>query len=266
MLHFFPGGFGSAFFAECFPDRKYTMPKIAFVGKTDVGLKRTNNEDAFVVKSALRFCLAADGMGGAAAGELASSIFAETAKKVFAGSVDRTEKEAISLVKKSFASANRRILDHVGRNKSHEGMGCTAELLVFYNSGYALGHIGDSRTYRLRQGALKQLTQDHSFVQDQINQGLISLEEAKNHHLRNVILRAVGVSDKLSLDILKGKILQGDLFLLCSDGLTDMVEDSKIQQVLSAPTPLPQKADELIDAAKSAGGNDNITVVLSHCE
>ncbi len=242
------------------------MPKIAFVGKSDVGLKRTNNEDAFVVKPELRFCLAADGMGGAAAGELASRIFAETAIKVFAGSGDQTEKEALSLVKKSFASANKRILDHVERNKSHEGMGCTAELLVFYNSGYALGHIGDSRTYRFRQGAMKQLTQDHSFVQDQINQGLISVEEAKNHHLRNVILRAVGVSDKLSLDILKGKILQGDLFLLCSDGLTDMVVDSKIQQILSSPISLPQKVDRLIETAKSAGGNDNITVVLAEIE
>jgi len=242
------------------------MPKIAFVGKSDVGLKRTNNEDSFVVNPELRFCLAADGMGGAAAGELASRIFAETAIKVFTGSGDRTEKEALSLVKKSFASANRRILDHVGRNKLHKGMGCTAELLVFSNSGYALGHIGDSRTYRFRQGALKQLTLDHSFVQDQINQGLISLEEAKNHHLRNVILRAVGVSDKLSLDILKGKISQGDLFLLCSDGLTDMAEDSKIEQVLSSHISLTQKADRLIEMAKSGGGNDNITVVLAEIE
>ncbi len=239
------------------------MPKIVFAGKTDVGLKRTNNEDVFVVKPDLRFCLAADGMGGAAAGELASSIFSETAKKVFTGSGDRTEKEAISLVKKTFAFANKRILDHVGRNKRHKGMGCTAELLVFYNNGYVLGHIGDSRTYRFRQGALKQLTRDHSFVQDQVNQGLISLEEAKNHHLRNVILRAVGVSDKLSLDILKGKILQGDLFLLCSDGLTDMVVDSEIEQILSSPVALPQKADSLIEIAKSAGGNDNVTVVLA---
>ncbi len=242
------------------------MPKIVFVGKSDVGLKRTNNEDAFVVKPELRFCLAADGMGGAAAGELASRIFAETAINVFTGSGDRTEKEALSLVKKSFASANKSILEHVGKNKLHKGMGCTAELLVFSDRGYALGHIGDSRTYRLRRGALKQLTRDHSFVQDQLNQGLISLEEAKNHHLRNVILRAVGVSDKLSLDILKGKIMQGDIFLLCSDGLTDMVEDSNIQQILSSSIPLPQKADNLIETAKSTGGNDNITVVLAEIE
>jgi len=242
------------------------MPNIAFFGKSDVGLKRTNNEDTFVVSHELEFCLAADGMGGAAAGELASLIFAETATKVFSGSGKRSEKESLKLVRESFTSANKKILDHTARNIEHKGMGCTAELVAFTNGGYVLGHVGDSRTYRLRDGQLEQLTRDHSFVQDQINQGLITPEEAKKHHLRNVILRAVGVSDNLSLDLLRGKVFPGDLFLLCSDGLTDMVEDSLILQVLSSPISLPQKADVLIDAAKSAGGRDNVTVVLSEIE
>ncbi|MCP4627875.1 MAG: Stp1/IreP family PP2C-type Ser/Thr phosphatase [bacterium] len=239
------------------------MPKIEFFGKTDVGLKRTNNEDDFVISPELGFCLAADGMGGAAAGELASRFFAESATEVFSGADRRTERETLDLVQKAFSFANKRILDHVKESVHHKGMGCTAELVAFSDEGFVLGHIGDSRTYRLRNGQLKQLTQDHSLVQGQIDQGLITPEEARSHHLRNVILRAVGVSDNLALDLLKGKTFSGDLFLLCSDGLTDMVDDSLIGQVLSSATALPQKVDELIDSAKSAGGLDNITVVLS---
>ncbi len=242
------------------------MPKIAFSGKSDVGLKRKNNEDVFVVSPELGFCLAADGMGGAAAGELASRFFAETAAEVFSGTESRSEREMLDLVRKAFSFANKRILDHVNENVNHKGMGCTAELVVFSDEGFVLGHIGDSRTYRLRDGQLKQLTQDHSLVQDQLDQGLITPEEARNHQLRNVILRAVGVNDSLPLDLLRGRIFSGDLFLLCSDGLTDMVDDTLIKGVLSLAISLPEKVDELIKSAKSAGGLDNITVVLSEIE
>jgi len=239
------------------------MPKILFFGKSDVGLKRTNNEDVFVVNPGCGFCLAADGMGGAAAGEVASRFFAETATEIFSGSDRRTERQTLDFVQKTFSYANKKILDYVKENIHHKGMGCTAELMAFSEEGFVLGHIGDSRTYRIRDGQLKQLTQDHSLVQDQLDQGLITPAEAKNHHLRNVILRAVGVHDDLALDLLRGKIFSGDLFLLCSDGLTDMVDDPVIHQVLSSSFSLEQKGDELIESAKSAGGNDNITVVLA---
>jgi serine/threonine protein phosphatase PrpC len=239
------------------------MFKISFAGKSDVGLKRKNNEDAFVVSPEFDFCLAADGMGGAAAGELASRFFAETATEVFSGSDSRTERETVDLVQKIFRLANKRILDHIAQNIQHKGMGCTAELVAFSHEGFVLGHIGDSRTYRLRDGQLKQLTQDHSLVQGQIDQGLITPAEARNHRLRNVILRAVGVTDNLALDLLNGKIFTGDLFLLCSDGLTNMVEDVVIHQVLSSEIALAQRADKLIELANAAGGVDNVTVVLS---
>ena len=242
------------------------MSNILFSGKSDVGLKRKRNEDAFVVNPELGFCLAADGMGGAAAGELASRIFAETASSIFSGSNGRSEEETLALVKKSFFTANKRILEHAAQNIDHKGMGCTAELVAFTDGGYVLGHIGDSRTYRLRDGQLEQLTRDHSFVQDQVNQGLITPEQAKQHHLRNVILRAVGVTEKLVPDLLNGKAQAGDVFLLCSDGLTDMVDDGLIQKVLSSTSPLLQKFDALIEAANSAGGSDNVTVVLSEIE
>ena len=238
------------------------MPQEIFCGKTDIGLRRSNNEDAFIISPELGFCLAADGMGGAAAGELASKIFADTVLEIFADSTDQSEKEILYRVKKAFSFANEKILDDATQNPNHEGMGCTAELLAFFGDGFALGHVGDSRTYRFRNGQLRQLTQDHTLVQEQIEEGLISSENIRNHPLRNVILRALGQERELALDLLRGKILPGDLFLLCSDGLTDMVQDDLIQEILSSDIDIHRKADKLVESAKAAGGKDNITVVL----
>jgi serine/threonine protein phosphatase PrpC len=239
------------------------MPKINFVGKSDRGLKRTNNEDCFMVRSDLNFCLVADGMGGAAAGEIASRIFAETTLEIFSSSIDRSEKNIIELVQRAFNFANEKILSHVKKNPHHKGMGCTAELMAFSDKGFVIGHMGDSRTYCLRDGQLKQLTMDHSFVQNQIDQGLISLAEARNHPLRNVILRAVGIKKNLALDLIRGITFPGDLFLLCSDGLSDIVDDGLIQNILFSTSTLLKKVEKLIESAKTAGGYDNITVVLA---
>jgi len=239
------------------------MPKITSCGKSDVGLKRANNEDAFLVRPEQGFCLVADGVGGAAAGELASRTFAETALEVFSGTGPRSEKETVRLVQKAFAWANERILTHVKENPRHEGMGCTAELMAFCSEGFVLGHMGDSRTYRLRKGQLKQLSRDHSFVQGQIDQGLITPAEARNHPMRHLVLRAVGIEEDVALDLVRGKAFPGDVFLLCSDGLTDVVDDTMIRNVLSLAEPLSRKAEELIGLANSAGGYDNITVALS---
>ena len=142
-------------------------------------------------------------------------------------------------------------------------MGCTADLLAFSQGSFIIGHVGDSRTYRLKNSTLKQLTKDHSLVQEQLDQGLISPEEARRHAMRNVILRAVGVNVTVALDILKGKKNPGDLFLLCSDGLTDMVGDPAVFSALSADGNLSEKSAALIQLAKQAGGKDNVTVVLS---
>ncbi len=238
-------------------------PQIASFGKSDRGLKRSNNEDAFLIRPELGLCLVADGMGGAAAGELASGIFAETTLEVFSKAVGQSEQETLEIVQKAFGWANERILSHVKENPHHQGMGCTAELLVFSDESFVIGHMGDSRTYRYRTGELKQLTRDHSVVQDQVDKGLINPAEARNHPMRNVILRAVGIKESLALDLVRGKTLSGDLFLLCSDGLTDMIDDALIQEVLSSTMALPQKVEKLIELANAAGGYDNTTVVLS---
>ncbi|RJQ77351.1 MAG: Stp1/IreP family PP2C-type Ser/Thr phosphatase [Desulfobacteraceae bacterium] len=239
------------------------MHKIDFFGMTDIGLVRSNNEDIFMIDADVGFCLVSDGMGGAAAGEMASQIFAQTAAEIFKASKRSSEQEVVDCVQNVFLRANERILEHVDRFPEHKGMGCTAELLAVSENGFIIGHMGDSRTYRLRQGNFKQLTKDHSLVQDQIDQGLITMEQARSHTMRNVILRAVGVRPSPALDTLRGPIFSRDLFLLCSDGLTDLVKDEEIATIIKSNSPLSSKAKQLIDLAKLLGGKDNITVVLA---
>ncbi|MGA1875108.1 MAG: Stp1/IreP family PP2C-type Ser/Thr phosphatase [bacterium] len=240
------------------------MSQICFFGKSDTGLKRKNNEDAFLIRPEAGLMAVADGMGGAAAGEVASQIFIQAVLETSSKISPQTESEMIHLVQNTFQSANERILQHVQEQPQHQGMGCTAEFIVFGHQIYALGHVGDSRTYLLRNGQLRQITKDHSVVQDQIDQGLIKPEEARKHPLRNVILRSVGIREELALDLIRGKIQPGDLFLLCSDGLTDMIDDASVQEILSSSLSLTQKGEELIGSALSAGGYDNVTVAM--CE
>jgi PPM family protein phosphatase len=237
------------------------MLRILSIGKTDLGLRRSNNEDAYLVKPEFGFCLVADGMGGAAAGELASQIFSETALEVFS-TADPSQPDPIKLVQQSFILANDRILEHTDEIPEHKGMGCTAELMAFSGDRFILGHMGDSRTYRFKNGQLQQLSRDHSLVQEQLDKGLITAEEARKHPMKNVILRAVGIDENPALDLVRGILSAGDLFLLCSDGLTDMVEDTGIQAALATTDLLTQKAENLVELAKAAGGHDNITVVL----
>lgn len=236
--------------------------KVSAGGATDTGLRRTSNEDSFLVHQEAGCFLVADGMGGAAAGEIASGIFTDTAKRVVPACENRAEEEAVSLVKDVFLSANTAIRKHITAYPEHAGMGCTAEILLFHDRGFVLGHIGDSRTYRLRNGQLQRLTKDHTFIQDQIDQGVISRDQARSHKLRNVISRAVGVEDHVEVDIIRGRFRDGDIFLLCSDGLTDMVGDPKLQTSLCAALPLQKKVVQLVEQANSAGGRDNISVVL----
>lgn len=239
------------------------MLKIACCGKSDVGMKRTNNEDAFLVKAELGLTGLADGMGGAAAGELASRFFTDTAEEIFSSGLTEINQDILIPIGQCFDLANRRILGHVEEMPEHRGMGCTAELLVLNGQSYYLGHVGDSRTYLFRRRELTQLTHDHSFVQDLMDKGVITRAEARTHRMRHVIMRAVGTNDSLTVELKKGTVEPGDLFLLCSDGLTDMVEDMVIEEILSRPADLPVKAMRLIEAAKAAGGFDNVTVVMT---
>lgn len=236
---------------------------INYYGATDVGNARTNNEDTFHISEACHYCLVADGMGGAAAGEVASRIFADTARSVFDGHDAKSVSDSLARVQATFKRANENMLRYVARNPNARGMGCTAELLAFSEDRVIIGHVGDSRTYRFRSHTLKLLTKDHSLVQEQIDQGLISSQEARRHAMRNVILKAIGVNDTIAFDLMKGRRLPEDLFLLCSDGLTDMIDESDVSAILKGDGTLREKTHALIQLAKASGGKDNITVVLS---
>ncbi len=234
------------------------------IGQTDVGLRRTNNEDVFIALPERGVAGVADGMGGQASGEVASAIFAETVRELFDDSADADGNETASLVAESFRLSNERILRMSYEHPQHRGMGCTAELIAFRGERYVLGHVGDSRSYLFRRGSFSQITKDHSLVQEQVDKGLITPAEARAHSLKNVILRAVGSEESLAVDLLRGESLAGDIFLLCSDGLSDMVEDDKIADALARTLTLAQKAGRLVELAKMGGGRDNVTVVL--CE
>lgn len=242
------------------------MPTYLASGASDVGLRRTNNEDAFLVRAEIGLFAVADGMGGAAAGEVASAVFIEAAGELFASSAPASAEQASILVQEAFGLANARMISHVAAYPEHRGMGCTAELLVFSGERYLVGHVGDSRTYLLREGELRQITKDHSLVQQMVDLGQISAAEARHHSRKNVVLRALGADLELSLDLVRGSLFPKDLFLLCSDGLTDMLDDASIKKALLFPVSLSEKVGLLIDGAKAAGGRDNVTVVLCQVE
>ena len=232
--------------------------------ESDRGLVRSYNEDSCLVNNEDGYFLVADGMGGEAAGELASAFFRDTVVELFASTpTHRLNDESLNkLIVECFQAAHQRILSHVDQEPSHRGMGCTAELLVYQNNRILIGHVGDSRTYRLRNSELEQLTTDHSFVQEQADLGIISQEQVDNHILKNLVLRVVGSSEKLEVDMIGSDVQAGDLFLLCTDGLSSMVAKDQIVEILSHELEPEIKATMLIDQANFNGGEDNITAVL----
>jgi serine/threonine protein phosphatase PrpC len=242
------------------------MIRLLSAAATHVGLVRINNEDAYLSMPETGLFALSDGMGGEAAGEIASRYFIDTAQACSIGEVPDSAGEKYARVEEIFGQSNKRILVHAAHNLDDWGMGCTADVLMFYNDRYVVGHVGDSRVYLLRHGGLSQLTSDHSLVQLQVDKGLLTPQEAKKHPRKNIILKALGTDASVSPDILEGEALEHDVFLLCSDGLTDMVEDSEIQRILLAEGSLQQKTADLIGAALDAGGRDNVTVVLCQVE
>jgi protein phosphatase len=230
--------------------------------RSETGRVRLNNEDAFRVDLTRGYAAVADGMGGAAAGETASRLFMEAVAEAFELSPERSEPRVLACVEAAFRLADERMAEHTRSFPEHLGMGCTAELLALTESGYVLGHIGDSRCYRMREGVLKQLTKDHSLVQQQLDAGTITPEQARVHPLRHVILQAVGMGGPLALDLIRGRAAPGDQFLLCTDGLSNLVEDPDIEKALAVAGTLEQKVDTLVEQALANGGQDNVTLVL----
>jgi protein phosphatase len=229
-------------------------------GVTDAGRRRRRNEDAYVCEPPL-FAIA-DGMGGAQAGEVASRLAAAVLEE--ATGDERGEDRVRSLIQE----ANRRVFQRSNEDAAASGMGTTMTVaLVDTSDGtIAIGHVGDSRAYRVRNGELEQLTDDHSLVGELVRSGKLSPEEAESHPQRSVITRALGTEPDVDVDTFTIESAPGDLFLLCSDGLTSMVSDGEILSVLERSDDLDEVARALVDAANAGGGEDNITCVLFRIE
>jgi serine/threonine protein phosphatase PrpC len=236
--------------------------KISACCLTDQGKVRPQNEDVCFVDDQLRFFLVADGMGGAGGGDVASRLFLETVNEIFteddAGSLDQLKQ----VVSRIFRKANEKIQVSAAANEALSQMGCTAELLAFLGYTFVLGHVGDSRTYLYQDGKLNQITKDHSLVQQQIDEGVIDEEQALNSKLKSVLTRAVGTDSEVDADQIVGAVHPGTIFLLCSDGLYNMLSQDDIVQVLEFEAPLEFKAEMLVNMANDAGGRDNVSVAL----
>lgn len=222
---------------------------------THVGKVRKNNEDALIVIEPETF-VAADGMGGQAAGEVASGILIDTVKNFLPLVPEPWSEEILT---KSIKKANAKVLTAANENKNYRGMGTTATILHIYKNRAYYAHIGDSRLYRLRNKILEQITEDHSYVEYLVKKGELTPEQAKVHPMKNILTQAVGAEENISVDSGSFRLDSEDIFLLCTDGLTNMVEDEKILKILLESS---NPADDLIQAALDGGGHDNISVIV----
>jgi protein phosphatase len=231
---------------------------------TDTGRIRQGNEDNFFAEADDRrgVFVVADGMGGHAAGEVASEMAVTIVSRNLLGLTSVRDSGAADLVSKSLQEANKAIFDRMLAESDKQGMGTTASVMVLSDHGYLIGQIGDSRVYLYRDGALIQITKDHSYVQEQVDAGLLTPEQARYHPYSNVITRCVGASDEVEADIYSGDVRVGDVFLLCSDGLTGMVDDRRLAQLLMARSGPGRIVDSLIAEANGRGGLDNITAIV----
>jgi PPM family protein phosphatase len=228
---------------------------VEHAGRTDVGRQRSANEDSLVVEPPL-FAVA-DGMGGAKAGEVASALAVEAVEGA-TESGEPAEAQLANIVRQ----ANRRIYDLAVADESRRGMGTTLTLAKVHGDEVSLAHVGDSRAYRLRDGQLEQLTRDHSLVAELERSGQITPEAAEHHPQRSIITRALGPEPDVEVDTYTLAGREGDVFLICSDGLTSMIADDEVGSILRSAGSLDEAADELIRAANQSGGKDNITVIL----
>ena len=252
--------------------------RISSEARSDVGRKRKGNEDAISLNREQGLFVVADGMGGHAAGEVASRIAVDAIEEfvtITGGNEEITWPfgldESISYdgnrLKTAIRHANRRVLDTMRERAEYDGMATTVVAVLLDGDVANVAHVGDSRIYLWSQAELRQLTVDHSWVNEQIQNGIISPEQARSHPLRNVVTRALGGRSELLVDVQSRRVRAGEMLLLCSDGLTTMVPDVEIARILaSADGDVARAAQTLVDEANERGGEDNITVLLLRFE
>jgi len=242
-------------------------------GKTDVGLVRTNNEDNFGFDVRHGIFIVCDGMGGQAAGELASKIAVDTvlgyfrrdprheASPVLGRRFEGVSERATALAN-AIQLANQAIQTAAAHNAEHAGMGSTIVAVRAEGNLFSIANVGDSRIYLVREGSIQQLTRDHSLVMEQVRRGLLTLEEAENSKMQNVIVRALGSEESVEPDLEDHEFAPGDVLLLCSDGMSRYVKESTMVEVVGRNAALGPACEELIQAAKASNSDDNITCLL----
>ena len=225
---------------------------------------RSGNEDNFTVDAtpARGIYVVADGMGGHAAGEVASEMAVQIIQRELHKVTDVANDDAATLVGLTLRKANRAIHDRTITEVDKQGMGTTASVLMISGARYLIGQVGDSRVYLMRDGTLSQITKDHSYVQEQVDAGFLTPEQARYHPYSNVITRCVGASPDVEPDVYSGDVRAGDLFLVASDGLTGMVDDRRLGQLLGSRAEPERKVQALISEANGRGGLDNITAII----
>ena len=248
--------------------------KLEIYGITDVGKKRTHNEDTIGSDRELGIVILADGMGGYKAGEVASAMAVNTILEDLRenlrdrkkGQIDEETgfSEETLLVKKAIEKANQTIYQTAQSQPQCHGMGTTLVTATFYDDRLTIAHVGDSRLYRLRGEAFEQVTSDHSLLQELIDKGFYTPEEAKKSQNKNLVTRAMGIDMDVVADFLEEVVMPGDVYLMCSDGLSDLVEDEEIHSTLSAyGQDLEMAGKRLVQMANDKGGKDNISVILT---
>ena len=246
---------------------------LEIVTATDSGMVRSHNEDSIAADATSGFVILADGMGGYNAGEVASGIAAamlgtslkQVLDGVEPGSIEPESGEtlAVNILREQIAGANASIYQAAKSQPQYAGMGTTLVVGLFYDNRLSVAHIGDSRLYRLRQDEFKQVTRDHSLLQEQIDSGMITEEMARFSQNRNLVTRALGIDPEVEPEIHTYEVEVGDIYLLCSDGLSDMVEDDEIQLTLSSlQANLQLASQQLVQMANDNGGRDNVSVIL----
>ena len=235
---------------------------ITSAGRTDVGVIRSGNEDSFRMIPDRGIFVVADGMGGHAAGEVAS----EMAVRIVADEIHSvrglTDEQVAERMRTAIRTANGAIFQRTLTEHDKRGMGTTVTALTLFEARFLIGQVGDSRAYLLRDSRLSQLTKDHSYVQEQVDLGYLTPEQARSHPYANVITRCVGASADVMPDIFSGTVRSGDVFLLASDGLTGMLDDPQLAELLGGKRMPEEQVDELIGEANRHGGLDNITAIV----
>ncbi|WP_096329698.1 Stp1/IreP family PP2C-type Ser/Thr phosphatase [Nannocystis exedens] len=250
--------------------------RVRFAGKTDIGLVRAHNEDSLLIPREMPLAVVSDGMGGHAAGDVASRITVETIDQHYrdtARSGPNTwpfklpsleiEKQRMSV---AIQLANSNIFETAQADGSKKGMGCTVDAIYFNQGRFFIGHVGDSRVYRIREGRIQMLTEDHSLLNDYLRMKELSGDEGVHFPQKNVVVRALGLAEQVHVDVIADAFKVGDVFLLCSDGLSGMLDDRVLLDIITARDSLDTSCNELIKAANDAGGNDNITAILCRIE